>query len=95
MEFIFQSKYKISFSAFIGIDNSRKFQIMYLYMFASVFIFIFILLYLLFFFFSQRLEIFNNAPPPPHDFAFRYSVLLAGRKLVTSAWLAGYLDECL
>ena len=77
---------------------------MYLFMFTFVFILIFIVIIIII---SQRLEVFNNLthqtpppatpPPAPHDFAFRYSllkVLLAGRKLVTSAWLAGYLDEC-
>ena len=71
-------------SAFIGINNSRKLQIN-------------LCIYL-----CLRLEIFNNAPHHTHqpplprrplpDFGFRYSllkVLLAGRKLVTSTWLAG------
>ena len=69
-----------------------------------VFIYVCVCFYFYFYyFFSQRLEVFNNAPhhthlPPPlprrplPDFGFRYSllkVLLAGRKLVTSTWLAG------
>ena len=86
-------------SAFIGINDSRKLQInLCIYLCLRLFLFLFLL------FFSQRLEIFNNAPhhthqPPPPlprrplpDFGFRYSllkVLLAGRKLVTSTWLAG------
>ena len=87
-------------SAFIGINNSRKLQInlcIYLCLRLSLFLF------LLFFFhnawkYSTMPPTTPTNPPPPlprrplPDFGFRYSllkVLLAGRKLVTSTWLAG------
>ena len=85
-------------SAFIGINDSRKLQInLCIYLCLRLFLFLFLL-----FFFTTLGNIQQCPPPHPPtpplprrplpDFGFRYSllkVLLAGRKLVTSTWLAG------